>query len=212
MTKENYFSKKMVNMTDRELQNYIDNKSQFQEDAILAAIWELENREKAESEHNEIKVKIETKKKQAKENVNNSFAIPKDIANSIKKASYILFGTIFLGLLNSVLFDRYSGVDVYVNSRSVSILILTLIFMAFISYMILLGRNWARVTFLVLFLLGFLLNLPSVVYYFTTVPIVGFISLIQMGLQIFVLILLYNKESKDWYLMQKERLTTSPPQ
>lgn len=204
---ENSFTPKMRVKSDSELQEIIDNKEKFQESALLAAIWELERREKAGNEHIEIKELIETKKKQV-EDKPNSFEIPVDIAKSIKTAAYILFGTIFLGLLNSVLFDRYSDVEVFVNSRSVSVLILTLVFMAFMAYMILLGRNWARVTFLVLFLLGFLLNIPNVIYYFMNVPVVGFISLIQTGLQVYALILLYNKESKEWYLKQKAKLTT----
>lgn len=207
-SKENYFTPKMREKSDNELQEIVDNKEKFQEAALLAAIWELEKREKAGNQHSEIKEQIETKKKQAEDRPN-SFEIPVDIAKSIKTASYILFGTILLGFLNTVLFDSYTDIEVFVNSMSVSLLIITLAFMAFISYMILLGRNWARVTYLVLFLIGFLMNIPDIIYYFKNVPIVGFISLIQTGLQTYALILLYNKESKEWYLKQKAKLTTT---
>ncbi len=75
MTKENYFSPKMVNKTESELREYIENKSQFQEAAVLAAIWELEKRgqggddtQTAEKQIEEIKVnkqeQVETIKKE----------------------------------------------------------------------------------------------------------------------------------------------------
>lgn len=64
MTKENYFSSKMVNKSDSELQEYIDNKSQFQEEAVSAAIWELEKRGKVGVDAQSVNVQIEIKREQ----------------------------------------------------------------------------------------------------------------------------------------------------
>ena len=44
MSQENFYSPKMILKTDDELSDYIDNKDHFQEEAVLAAIYELENR------------------------------------------------------------------------------------------------------------------------------------------------------------------------
>lgn len=44
MIKENYFSKKLKNKSDSELRQYIENKKQYQIEAVQAAIWELEKR------------------------------------------------------------------------------------------------------------------------------------------------------------------------
>ena len=44
MTNENYYSRNMVNMSDSELMNYVNNKSDFQKEAVLSAISELEKR------------------------------------------------------------------------------------------------------------------------------------------------------------------------
>ena len=156
--KENYFTPKMREKSEQELQEIVDNKEKFQESALLAAIWELERREKAGNEHAEIIEQIETKKKQAEENVDNSFEIPKDIAQSIKKAAYILFAIIPIGLVNSVLLNYFTGGEVFAETRNVVTAVLTVVVMLFFSYMILIGRNWARVTFLVLFLLGALIR------------------------------------------------------
>ena len=42
MTNTNFYSPKMLRKSVVELQKYIDNKTDYQEDAVLAAIWELE--------------------------------------------------------------------------------------------------------------------------------------------------------------------------
>jgi hypothetical protein len=62
MTKENSFSRIMTSKSDSELKNYIENKSQFQEAAILAAIWELEKRNNLGSKEKLIEKEIEQKK------------------------------------------------------------------------------------------------------------------------------------------------------
>jgi len=189
--------------TDVDLREIINNKNEFQELAVLAAILELEKREITESDHSEIKEKIEIKLDKAKDKVN-LFEIPGDIAGSIKKASIILFGTVLIGLLNWFLFDPYLEVEVGLNSRSISIFALSSGFATFISYMILTGRVWARTVFLVVFILGFLLSIKSLFFFLINVPLISVVSLLRIGLEVYALILLYNKESKDWYLKQKQ--------
>jgi Tol biopolymer transport system component len=44
MSQENFYSPKMILKTEDELRDYIDNQDHFQEEAVLAAIWELEKR------------------------------------------------------------------------------------------------------------------------------------------------------------------------
>jgi hypothetical protein len=44
MVLENYYSKSMVQKSDKELQEYVNQKDDFQEEAVLAAIYELEKR------------------------------------------------------------------------------------------------------------------------------------------------------------------------
>lgn len=69
MTKDNYFSSKMVNKSDSELHEYIVNKSQFQEEAVLAAILELEKRGKAGDDAKSAYKEIEKKREQKLEQV-----------------------------------------------------------------------------------------------------------------------------------------------
>jgi len=72
MTRENSFSKKLQGKSDAELQHYIDDKENFQEEAVLAAVWELEKRGKnAESAQT---VAEEIEEKQAKRQSDNRLA------------------------------------------------------------------------------------------------------------------------------------------
>lgn len=48
----------MINKTDDELRIIIDKRSQFQKEAVLAAIWELEKRNKADSEIKDIESQL----------------------------------------------------------------------------------------------------------------------------------------------------------
>lgn len=82
--KENYFSKKMIDKSESDLRYYIDNKKQFQEEAVQAAKWELEKRgligNKLKTEIEVIKVeepKIEETPK-IKANIDNESKIDTD--------------------------------------------------------------------------------------------------------------------------------------
>ncbi|MBI9056009.1 MAG: hypothetical protein JEY96_19465 [Bacteroidales bacterium] len=207
---ENSFSKKMQNKSDQELIEVIENREKFQQAAFIAAVWELEKREKAETKYIKLKDEMLIKQEQqVNESANKAFVIPEDLPKQIRMAAYLLFGTILIGIINSVLYNYFTNGEAYATSYSIFILIFSLSIMTFFSYMILLGRNWARITILVLFLLGAVLGIPTLIYYFNLSPIIGLISLIQTGLQIYALILLYNKESKNWYLKQKTEVKTA---
>ena len=63
MTNENYYSVKMVKMTKSELMNYIDNHADFQEEAVLSAILELEKRGFAKDSVSNLKKELTLKTK-----------------------------------------------------------------------------------------------------------------------------------------------------
>ena len=79
MIKENYFSKKMTNKDVDELFLYVDKFEEFQEEAVLAAIWELEKRgimnDKTSQVH-ECIAKIEKRKHQQTQNPRSSLFAP----------------------------------------------------------------------------------------------------------------------------------------
>lgn len=76
MSKENYFSPKLRNKSDSEVQYYIDNKEQFQAEAVQAAIWELERRGKQSEKSDKVQEEINVKKQAQVEDKVNRLGIP----------------------------------------------------------------------------------------------------------------------------------------
>lgn len=100
MVNENFYSKKMHQKSVSELQNYIKNRINYQEDAVIAAIWELENR-------NEIYPEMQVLKKEL-EALNNKVNVePKMVeAKSVTLYSFnfiFLFGILFSVFAGSIL-------------------------------------------------------------------------------------------------------------
>lgn len=159
MTKENYFSPKMVNKTESELREYIENKSQFQEAAVLAAIWELEKRgqggddtQTAEKQIEEIKVKkqeqVETIKKE------NNYTDDPNAPRLFPKWSIwvfsVLFAPIFGGVLMVMNFNETK------QKKDIGLVLgFSIIFSAIVIYLV----NFIRETMDTTYNLTYLLNL-----------------------------------------------------
>jgi hypothetical protein len=61
------------------------------------------------------------------------------------------------------------------------------------------GRNWARIVFLVLFIVGTVPTLPVVRDELERAPLVGALSILQILLQIWALVLLFTKPGSAWF-------------
>jgi hypothetical protein len=79
------------------------------------------------------------------------------------------------------------------------ILIFTFALIGFLIFKISSGRNWARVTFLVMFIIGVLPTLPIVLVEFSRSAVVGALSVAQIGLQVYALILLFTQPGSSWF-------------
>jgi len=62
-----------------------------------------------------------------------------------------------------------------------------------------LGRNWARITFLVLSVIGMLPMVPILADEFARLPLVGALSVVQMGLQGYALFLVFVQPGAGWF-------------
>lgn len=106
MVNENFYSSKMLRKTVAELQKYIENKSDYQEDAVLAAIWELEKR-------NEFKPEMQTLKQELEAQNTEAINQPETVKNeSVALYSFnfiILFGVLFSVFAGSILIGLNLG-------------------------------------------------------------------------------------------------------
>ena len=61
------------------------------------------------------------------------------------------------------------------------------------------GRNWARVTFLVIFLLGLVLGVPGLMAEFQRAPVLALVSIAASVMQLWAVILLFTSPGKNWF-------------
>ena len=81
-----------------------------------------------------------------------------------------------------------------------SIIAITLVtIVAILIYMIGKGKNWARITFLVLFIIGIALNIPALAISLFTNPILFVLRLGEITLTGIALVLLFQDVSSNWF-------------
>ena len=69
MKKENYFTPRMSKLSEQDLQEYIDHKDKYELEAVQAAIWELESREKITPQISEQIGNIEKEQKKEEDKI-----------------------------------------------------------------------------------------------------------------------------------------------
>lgn len=201
----------MTSKSDAELQSIIADTVNFVDDARLAVVWELEKRNQATDETELTKKavldKVATKQQQEQENKDN-FKSPADLPTKIKSAAYLIYGSLAVGLIKSILIEQMTSVKILSDPKNLTIGLLTIGLIGFFAYMISVGKNWARITFLVLFIIG-LLGLPFMISNdFKMSAIIGAISVVQALMQLFALIILFRGQANNWYKEQK--IKTAP--
>lgn len=84
-------------------------------------------------------------------------------------------------------------------------LVLTFAFTLFIFFMILKGKNWARMLYLILFISGAPFAFPAILIAFQKTPVLAVIRLLQISLQMMAAVLLLQKPTRNWFTKLKLR-------
>jgi hypothetical protein len=118
---------------------------------------------------------------------------PKKIGHAVR----LLYATLAIGVVRGVMEgSANSAAAGLVFTMFIAVAVLG--FMGWLIFMIGRRRNWARITFLVLFLLGspaILLLVRS----FAANPVSGFLGFAQVVLQAAALVFLFQPESSAWF-------------
>ncbi len=81
--------------------------------------------------------------------------------------------------------------------------IITFLIIGFLGFKIGQGKNWARITLLVVFIIR-MIGYPFLVFgEFLMRPFIGIVSITQMLILFYALILLFSREAQEWYKEQK---------
>lgn len=116
----------------------------------------------------------------------------------IVTAVNLLWVSLAVGLVKMLMdFSNLSGMAAAAFTNF--ILIFTFALIAFLIFKISAGRNWARITFLVMFIIGVLPTLPIVLGEFSRSAVVGALSAAQIGLQVYALFLLFTQPGSSWF-------------
>ena len=117
---------------------------------------------------------------------------------SVTTAVNLLWASLAVGLVKMLMDFSHLGAVAPAAFTNL-VLIITFAFIGFLIFKISAGRNWARITFLVLFIVGILPTLPLMIGEFSRAPVVGALSVAQVGLQVYSLFLLFTKPVSVWY-------------
>ena len=126
--------------------------------------------------------------------------------DSVSNALILLWISLGVGVLNSII-NFSNSVDLaqgYGFGFVIFVTLFTLAFMAFFIYMIGQGKNWARITFLVLFIIGIPFSVLPAIILLVTNPISAMFTAGISILQLIALIFLFQKSSSDWFHSMKK--------
>lgn len=98
----------------------------------------------------------------------------------IKQAANLIYLSLLVGLIKSLLYETMTTQKMLSDPKPLTVVIITLLFLGWLGYMIGKGKNWARITFLILCLVGMLGYPFIVINEFQTIPLIGIVSIVQM--------------------------------
>jgi K+ transporter len=114
----------------------------------------------------------------------------------------LLYLSFYIGIIRAIM--MFTSLH-KANSRFFAVVVLAAVL--YFSWLMIFkmdkGKNWARRTYAALFLAGLPFIKPSLFTSFTANLIPSGIAIIQLLLQVVALVLLYQKESAEWYKQMK---------
>ena len=75
----------------------------------------------------------------------------------------------------------------------------TLLITSFLTYMVWIGRNWARLVFAALLILGLPFSIFPIWEALHSRPLSGYLGLVQIVLQLASLLLIFQPASRPWF-------------
>ncbi len=123
---------------------------------------------------------------------------PAEVANAV----ILIYAGVGVGIINTITdFAHLSSLV------SPNLLIFQMAFtyaiIILLAFKISLGRNWARIIFLIVFLFGLPASIPSLISHFSRSPSAGWLMLLTILLQMTANVLLFQKPSNAWFKERK---------
>ncbi|NLI91258.1 MAG: hypothetical protein GX434_03380 [Peptococcaceae bacterium] len=119
---------------------------------------------------------------------------PKEVNLAVK----LLLTSLVLGGLASILMPSVLPANVPAEANYYFIFLILLI-NGYIFYKIMMRRNWARILFIFLTIVGLPFSIPRLISAIAAYPLPGLLQIINMIIQLIAIYLLLKKESKSWF-------------
>ncbi|MBN6208139.1 hypothetical protein [Ralstonia flatus] len=117
---------------------------------------------------------------------------------AVRAAVNLLWSSLAVGAVKAALDFSYLSV-LAPASFTIFVVASTVAVMALLIFKISSGSNWARIALLVLCGIG-AMSLPNTLLgEFSRLPLLGVLSVVQAGLQVYALYLLFSKPGKGWF-------------
>ena len=120
--------------------------------------------------------------------------------DKVSTALTLLWITIAIGVIRSIMeFSNTSELTSFGLGFGIFIAVFAFVIVASFIYMIGRGKNWARITFLVFFIIGIPLAGRSLFQSLLRNPVSGILGIVEIILEIIALVFLFQKPSSDWF-------------
>lgn len=127
-----------------------------------------------------------------------------DRPEKVRTAIQLLYSTLGIGVLR-FFFEGSAFIKMSTPGHMMFLGLFVIGSMLFFIYKIGKGRNWARITFSVMFILGIPLSVSPLIKSLSDYPISGLLGIIQAVLQGIAIVFLFQKPSSDWFKDMKIR-------
>jgi hypothetical protein len=117
---------------------------------------------------------------------------------TVGRAVLLLYTSFVMGIVRGGLEAQHIAANAplgFVLATSSLILLISVL----LVYLIGVGRAWARNTFLILFVVGLPVSVGPLVRSFAASPLSGILGLIQIVLQAYALVLLFQRPASNWF-------------
>ncbi|NIT61682.1 MAG: hypothetical protein GWN00_37430 [Aliifodinibius sp.] len=127
---------------------------------------------------------------------------PPEKPAQVNNALNLLYASLAVGIIKSIL-DLARIASRAPILFTIVTFVITFGILIFLIVKISTGRNWARITMLILFLIGLPFSIPIILQEFSANFVVGILSISQIALQIIALVFLFQSPSNNWFKFKK---------
>jgi hypothetical protein len=122
----------------------------------------------------------------------------------------LLYGTLLVGLVRIALeLPTLATLPAAASAFTAFVILFTFAILGWLTYMIDQGRNWARITMLVLELIGLPFSLGPMWERLKTAPASGVLEALQTTAQVIALVLLFLPAARSWFRLSNRLLPSA---